>query len=310
MYIPRPFLSAMSHAVLPPLMAVQIVRAASLAEQASVVFGFAAFCLFFQTMLPRTPSWDRWIILGSGLGIGLVLVKQNSLPVGSWSEAALGLLISLCVAAFCLIVVRRHMHEMPVLHLRSPVSDGRFLVIQGGDSRFLNHHLKCLSIPELRGQSLGIDITALGTLGLQTRNIWPRRIEDFEIFGHPVLAPITGRVSAASDGAQDQALGKSDRRAPMGNHVCIQYDHPDLGRVEICMAHLQKGSVSVATGDLTNAGQLIGAVGNSGNSSDPHLHIHVHVPSETGTPLSGTPIPFTFESVGRLRRNRIFKLPA
>jgi murein DD-endopeptidase MepM/ murein hydrolase activator NlpD len=148
-----------------------------------------------------------------------------------------------------------------------------------------------------------------GLLGLQTRKVWPRSLDDFWIYGHPLLSPVTGQVSAASDGADDQALGASDRTAPLGNYVCIQCDDPDSGRVEVCLAHLRKGSVSVVTGDVVKIGQLVGEIGNSGNSSDPHLHIHVHRPDGSGNPLSGDPIPFRFQGVRVLRRNRVFTIP-
>ncbi|NVO58360.1 M23 family metallopeptidase [Rhodobacteraceae bacterium B1Z28] len=310
MYFPRPFLAALLNAVLPPLMATQVVFASSLAEQMSGVLIFAVFCLFFQIMLPRTPPWDRWIILVSGVAMGMAIFAQTGLPIGTWSDAFVGLLVSLPIGVFCLLVTRQQLTGMVKLHLHSPVSGGRFLVIQGGASRFLNHHLKCLHVPDLRGQSYGVDIVAAGLLGLQTRKVWPRSVDDFWIHGHPLISPVTGQVSAASDGADDQALGASDRTAPLGNHVCIQCDDPEFGRIEVCLAHLRKGSVSVAKGDVVKIGQLVGEIGNSGNSSDPHLHIHAHRPDGSGNPLSGEPVPFRFQGVSMLRRNRVFTVSA
>jgi len=310
MYIPRPLLAALSNAALPPVMAVQVTLVSSLAEQMSGVLIFAVFCLFFQIMLPRTPPWDRWIMLVSGVAMAMAIFAQPDLPVGTWSDALVGLLIGLPIGVFCFLVKRQRLAEAAELHLHSPVSDGRFLVIQGGASRFLNHHLKCLNVPDLRGQSYGVDIVATGLLGLQTRRVWPRGVDDFWIYGHPLLSPVTGQISAASDGADDQALGASDRTGPLGNHVCVQYDDPEIGMVEVCLAHLRKGSVSVAKGDVVKIGQLVGEIGNSGNSSDPHLHIHAHRPDGSGNPLSGEPIPIRFQGVSALRRNRVFTIPA
>lgn len=306
MYLPRPFLAVLCNAALPPLMAAQTIRASSLAEQISGISTFAVFCLFLQIMLPRTPPWDRWIILLSGCAIGVAVFAQTGLPVGAWSDALAGLLISLLVGAFCLFVTRQKVIGTAELLMHCPVSDGRFLVVQGGASRFVNHHLKCLHISQLRGQSHGVDIVAAGPLGLQARKVWPEKAEDFWIYGHPLLSPVTGQVSAAIDGADDQVLGESDRTAPLGNHVCIQYDDPEFGGVEICMAHLRKGSVAVTKGDEVRIGQRLGEIGNSGNSSDPHLHIHAHKPDGSGNPLSGAPITIRFQGVGALRRNRVF----
>lgn len=310
MYVPRPLLAALSNAVLPPLMAAQVVFAPNSLAQLSGILVFAAFCLFFQIMLPRTPSWDRWIILVSGIAIGIGIFVRTDIPTGAWTDAFVGVSISLIVGVICLGAIRQRFTGIDQLHIHSPVSGGRFLVVQGGASRLVNHHLKCLDVPTYRGQSHGVDIVAAGPLGLQSRKIWPRSIHDFWVFGHPLLSPITGRVSFASDGADDQALGASDRVAPLGNYICIQCDDPKLGRVEVCLAHLRNGSVSVAEGETVHIGQLVGEIGNSGNSSDPHLHIHAHQPDGSGNPLGGVPIPLRIKGLSALRRNRVFNIPA
>jgi murein DD-endopeptidase MepM/ murein hydrolase activator NlpD len=62
-----------------------------------------------------------------------------------------------------------------------------------------------------------------------------------------------------------------DANNPPGNHVFI-----DLGNDEFALlAHLKKGSIPVSHGDLVNAGDVIGLCGNSGNTSEPHLHFHI-----------------------------------
>jgi murein DD-endopeptidase MepM/ murein hydrolase activator NlpD len=50
------------------------------------------------------------------------------------------------------------------------------------------------------------------------------------------------------------------------------------------MAHMQDGSIMVEAGMKVKAGQEIGAVGNSGNTTEPHLHIHAELNGE-GVPL-------------------------
>lgn len=70
-------------------------------------------------------------------------------------------------------------------------------------------------------------------------------------------------------------------------------------RVEL--AHLQKGSVRVETGDPVKMGQSIALVGNSGNTSEPHLHIHAV------DPTSGKAIPLTIDGLTPAR-NRIFEV--
>ena len=57
----------------------------------------------------------------------------------------------------------------------------------------------------------------------------------------------------------------------LGNHIVL-----DLGNgVYAAMAHLRRGSVRVAAGDVVRAGQHIADCGNSGNSTEPHLHLQL-----------------------------------
>ena len=69
-------------------------------------------------------------------------------------------------------------------------------------------------------------------------------------------------------------------------------------------AHLQPGSLRVKLGDRVRQGQVVGLVGNSGNSTEPHLHFHL---SDGNSPLGSEGVPYihyiheSFEQVGRCR---------
>jgi murein DD-endopeptidase MepM/ murein hydrolase activator NlpD len=58
--------------------------------------------------------------------------------------------------------------------------------------------------------------------------------------------------------------------------------------------HLQPGSVRVRRGDRVKAGDVIGKLGSSGNSSEPHLHFHV---CDSNDPLMSAGIPVSFSNV-------------
>src|SRR5699024_8093284 len=58
---------------------------------------------------------------------------------------------------------------------------------------------------------------------------------------------------------------------PLGNHVILEHEHNEYSVI----AHFQKGTVKVNEGDSVHAGDVLGLVGNSGNSSEPHIHFHV-----------------------------------
>lgn len=94
-------------------------------------------------------------------------------------------------------------------------------------------------------------------------------------FGEPVVAPADGVVVAASDGHRDyhRTDGWLDplQRDIRGNYVTIR--HAD-GEYSV-LAHLREGSVAVESGDRVARGERIARCGNSGNSTEPHLHFHV-----------------------------------
>lgn len=110
---------------------------------------------------------------------------------------------------------------------------------------------------------------------------------NFPGFGRPVLAPIAGTVVAVHDGERDHeafrgfpSLGYAwtQRRrlaagwvALAGNHVMVQ---TEAGPVEV-LCHLQQGSILVAPGQRVRNGDALARCGNSGNSTEPHLHLQV-----------------------------------
>ncbi len=97
-------------------------------------------------------------------------------------------------------------------------------------------------------------------------------LEDYSCYGVPVLAPINGTVVSAHDGEPDETPGvvSNNFTAPIGNHVMLLMDTGTY----LVIAHLKNGSLTVKTGDIVEEGQVIGQCGNSGNTSEPHIHIH------------------------------------
>jgi hypothetical protein len=113
------------------------------------------------------------------------------------------------------------------------------------------------------------------------------RLEDYHVFGRPVLAPSPGVVRVVRDGEPDGPIGQWRVFRAAGNHVVVQVAEREF----LFISHLQKGSIAVAQGDRVAAGQPIARVGNSGNSSEPHVHLHLQ---DTPTPYLGEGIPLYF----------------
>lgn len=90
-------------------------------------------------------------------------------------------------------------------------------------------------------------------------------------FGEPVRSPCAGTVTRVENSVEDQPIGLRNRKRSRGNEICIRRDD-DL---YVVLAHLRKGSVRVSAGERVAAGQHLADVGNTGRSSEPHLHMHV-----------------------------------
>ncbi|WP_298457079.1 M23 family metallopeptidase [uncultured Cellulomonas sp.] len=144
------------------------------------------------------------------------------------------------------------------------------------------------------GTSHAIDFVPVDDAGRSAPRTWRRLVapEPPELvvgFGRPVLAPVSGTVVLAHDGEPDHharrsaltlvpyALGQAGRvragaPAVAGNHVVIAVGE---GGPYVLLAHLRAGTVRVRPGDRVRTGDLVGECGNSGNSTEPHVHLQV-----------------------------------
>jgi hypothetical protein len=160
------------------------------------------------------------------------------------------------------------------------------------------------------GSSYAIDLVPVDEHRRSAPRTWRGLVtteppEIFVGFGRPVLAPAAGTVVLAHDGEPDHearrsqialvpyALGQS-RRAQQGaaglagNHVVIAIG---TGGPFVLLAHLQRGSLQVQPGQLVGLGVAVGRCGNSGNSTEPHLHLQVS-DSTDWTRARGLPFAF------------------
>jgi hypothetical protein len=127
----------------------------------------------------------------------------------------------------------------------------------------------------------------------------PGELKSYAIFGEPVLAVADGVVSSTTDGQAEQTPGRYPTNISLdeadGNSVIL-----DLGGGCCGMyAHLQPGSLRVHPGDKVRRGQVIGLVGNTGNSLAPHLHFQV---MDRASSLASNGLPYEidgFEITGK-----------
>jgi hypothetical protein len=120
-------------------------------------------------------------------------------------------------------------------------------------------------------------------------------------YGTPVLAVGDGVVAGIADSIPENIPLSEKRSSPMrretagGNFVVLRLAKD----VFAFYGHLQPGSLKVAVGDRVRSGQILGRIGNSGNSDAPHLHFHM---IDSDDPMSGQGIPFALDSYTVLDR--------
>lgn len=168
--------------------------------------------------------------------------------------------------------------------VRPPVT-GRWVALSSPRSKVPSHGLHAY------GQTYAIDLLHVPEGRFESVFGWSpamRRPEAFPGFGRPVVAPASGTVVKVHRRERDHRSRDSwpgllywlaegtvrELAGPgrlLGNHVVIEA----APGVYALVAHLQKGSVAVAVGDRVRAGQPIAACGNSGSSTEPHVHFQL-----------------------------------
>lgn len=149
-------------------------------------------------------------------------------------------------------------------------------------------------------QRFAIDYVKVGEDG-RTHTGDPLRNENYHAYGADILSVSDGLVVAVKDGIPENVPGITSRAVPItletvgGNHVIV-----DIGEGRYAFyAHVRPGTVRVREGDRVRRGQVLGLVGNSGNSTEPHLHFHI---ADGVSPLGSEGLPYrhdALEVVGR-----------
>jgi murein DD-endopeptidase MepM/ murein hydrolase activator NlpD len=149
------------------------------------------------------------------------------------------------------------------LPLALPVR-GRWSVVQGGERLDVNGHV---THPDQRRAA---DLEALGPDGTSHRGDGKKN-EDYYAYGQDVLAVADGTVVTAIDGVPDNAPGSTNPYMAPGNCVIVKHE----GSLYSVYDHLRPGKLRVKVGAKVKQGVVLGSSGNSGNSTQPHLHVQL-----------------------------------
>jgi murein DD-endopeptidase MepM/ murein hydrolase activator NlpD len=160
---------------------------------------------------------------------------------------------------------------------------GQWLVFWGGDTNELNQH------HDTPNQRFAFDFLGADEKG-KTHKGEGKLNEDYFAFGREILAPADGIVTDVINGVRDNVPGSMNPYSALGNTIFIEHREYEVS----VLAHLKLDSIKVKVGDKVKRGQIIGLCGNSGNSSEPHLHYHLQ-----NTPIiqDGTGIKCNFQNV-------------
>jgi biotin carboxyl carrier protein len=161
--------------------------------------------------------------------------------------------------------------------------EGDWSVGQGGPSVLTNAHIPYAN------QRYALDLVKVGPDGKAFKGDG-RQLPDYFSWGQAVRAPLSGKVTEAEKTYPDNEPGRFDDRDSRGNHVLIRSGAGEI----VLLAHLRKESVLVEEGDWVQEGQVIAEVGNSGNTSAPHLHIDASRATQSGL----VSVPMVFKETG------------
>lgn len=252
-------------------------------------------CVFLINGLPGVYAWMalKFIIpilgfVGVLLNIFLILVfiiKKKSIS-DKWLPLALCIVLAshflLTMNIIQLAYPARIINVHPSVTVKWPFSE-QTVVGWGGDST--DNNLPHVTWPSERWAY---------DLVMEPYNTGSSNLEDYGIWNQKVLSPVSGTIIAAFDDESDIVPGTEKFISMEGNHVYLRIDATGT---YLLLNHLKQDSVTVAVGDHVNAGEVLGHVGNSGSTSEPHLHIHHQRqdPTRTHLPILAEGLPLYFE---------------
>jgi len=233
--------------------------------------------------------------LPKGIAFTNISTARDIFPLASYLLPAL---IFTIMSASALL---GYLYSSPAVNLQFPLKDGRFYMAQAGATSTVNGHHPHGS------QSYAVDILQLDPIGRNAAGLNQTTLEQYAIFGSPVYSPCDGIVAATENGLDDlPPHSPGDTAHPAGNHAYIDCS---MEKVQVLLAHMKKGSLVVEQGMPVRAGTLIGQVGNSGNTTEPHLHIHARQGGTLDRVTSGTAVPILFHERFSVRNDILLMLP-
>ena len=163
-----------------------------------------------------------------------------------------------------------------------PFNDEWF-VYWGGDNELFNYHYP------IETQRYAYDFIKINKDSGMSYFEDGMRCKHYYAYNTPVYAPLNGVVVDIENNIKDNRIGQTNQRQPLGNYVMIKHSTNEFSLI----GHLKQHSIKVNIGDEITDNVMIGLCGNSGNSSEPHIHFQV---SNQPSLLEGQSLKVNFEN--------------
>nr|WP_242540666.1 M23 family metallopeptidase [Staphylococcus warneri] len=163
-----------------------------------------------------------------------------------------------------------------------PFNDEWF-VYWGGDNELFNYHYP------IETQRYAYDFIKINKDSGMSYFEDGMRCKHYYAYNTPVYAQLNGVVVDIENNIKDNRIGQTNQRQPLGNYVMIKHSTNEFSLI----GHLKQHSIKVNIGDEITDNVMIGLCGNSGNSSEPHIHFQV---SNQPSLLEGQSLKVNFEN--------------
>jgi hypothetical protein len=241
------------------------------------------------------------------------LMHAKGLPLfvmphfSGWIGYSAGTVILAALLYLIVGAVQSYFYKEPPVNLAFPFKNGVYAVFEGGNGRassLMNYHYGASMHKGARtnlSMRYAVDITKLTRWGNDSEGFLPLQKESYAVFNQVLYSPCDGKVSDVEDKWPNETPWSGNPPYNVGNHVLIT--SADFG---VLMGHIQKGSILVKVGDVVKKGQPVAQVGNSGWTSQPHLHIQAMRVS-SGSFWSWEGIPIFFDGRNPVKNSLFFE---
>jgi Peptidase family M23 len=285
----------------------------ALAIQVLVLISYTAF-IFLMGSWVFASFYMRYIVLTLSIAVAMrSLMQVKNLPLFvmpnflGWAGYFTGIVITAVLMYYVVGAIRSHFYDQTPVNLAFPFARGVYAVFEGGNgnaSSLMNYHYGASMHKGARtniSMRYAVDITKLARWGNDADGFLPMQNEKYAVFNEVVYSPCDGEVSDVEDKWPNETPWVGGAPYNVGNHVFITSDN-----FGVLMGHLQNGSILVKTGDRIKKGQPIALTGNSGWTSQPHLHIQV-MRKSTGSFWGWEGIPVFFDGKNSVKNTLFFE---